>query len=158
MTKKMDTLREQVMINQFVLAAGCAREQAKQLLQAAHWQFEVKKKKKWKISPRIIFTANIRNVHTYFCSLRLDTSYVNKSSENGRPSQAVPPPSISSVAINTPIGNAGWIGSNDASPSAVVITALTFDNNVTICKWSEPVSTFTTITGRGPFIKIIRCC
>lgn len=38
----MDTLREQVMINQFVLAAGCAREQAKQLLQAAHWQFEVR--------------------------------------------------------------------------------------------------------------------
>ncbi|XP_017768929.1 PREDICTED: UBA-like domain-containing protein 2-A isoform X2 [Nicrophorus vespilloides] len=34
------TLREQVMINQFVLAAGCARDQAKQLLQAAHWQFE----------------------------------------------------------------------------------------------------------------------
>nr|CAD7401342.1 unnamed protein product [Timema poppensis] len=37
----MDSLREQVMINQFVLAAGCAREQAKQLLQATHWQFEV---------------------------------------------------------------------------------------------------------------------
>ncbi|XP_011863417.1 PREDICTED: UBA-like domain-containing protein 2 isoform X3 [Vollenhovia emeryi] len=37
----MDALREQVMINQFVLAAGCAREQAKQLLQAAHWQFEI---------------------------------------------------------------------------------------------------------------------
>ncbi|XP_023226999.1 UBA-like domain-containing protein 2 isoform X1 [Centruroides sculpturatus] len=36
----MESLREQVMINQFVLAAGCAREQAKQLLQAAHWQFE----------------------------------------------------------------------------------------------------------------------
>ncbi|XP_071440236.1 UBA-like domain-containing protein 1 [Hetaerina americana] len=36
----MDSLKEQVMINQFVLAAGCAREQAKQLLQAAHWQFE----------------------------------------------------------------------------------------------------------------------
>ncbi|XP_064478993.1 UBA-like domain-containing protein 2 [Ornithodoros turicata] len=36
----MDSLREQVMINQFVLAAGCARDQAKQLLQAAHWQFE----------------------------------------------------------------------------------------------------------------------
>ena len=39
--RKMDALREQVMINQFMLAAGCAREQAKQLLQAAHWQFEV---------------------------------------------------------------------------------------------------------------------
>jgi hypothetical protein len=40
----MDSLREQVMINQFVLAAGCAREQARQLLQAAHWQFEVNKR------------------------------------------------------------------------------------------------------------------
>lgn len=29
------------MINQFVLTAGCAADQAKQLLQAAHWQFEV---------------------------------------------------------------------------------------------------------------------
>lgn len=28
------------MINQFVLTAGCAADQAKQLLQAAHWQFE----------------------------------------------------------------------------------------------------------------------
>ncbi|KAG5879999.1 hypothetical protein JTB14_010118 [Gonioctena quinquepunctata] len=36
----MDALREQVMINQFVLAAGCAHEQAKQILQSAHWQFE----------------------------------------------------------------------------------------------------------------------
>lgn len=37
---KMDGLREQVMINQFVMAAGCARDQAKQILQAAQWQFE----------------------------------------------------------------------------------------------------------------------
>ncbi|KAI5695152.1 UBA-like domain-containing protein 2 [Diaphorina citri] len=36
----METLREQVMINQFVVAAGCARDQAKQILQAAQWQFE----------------------------------------------------------------------------------------------------------------------
>ena len=38
----MDGLREQVMINQFVMAAGCAREQARQILQASQWQFEVK--------------------------------------------------------------------------------------------------------------------
>jgi hypothetical protein len=46
----MDTLKEQVMINQFVLAAGCARDQAKQLLQSAHWQFEVNSNRKqtWK--------------------------------------------------------------------------------------------------------------
>jgi len=36
----MDGLREQVMINQFAMAAGCAREQAKQILQASQWQFE----------------------------------------------------------------------------------------------------------------------
>lgn len=40
---EMDALKEQAMINQFVMAAGCARDQAKQLLQAAHWQFEVVK-------------------------------------------------------------------------------------------------------------------
>ena len=39
--KNMDHLREQVMINQFVMVAGCRPEQAKQLLQAANWQFEV---------------------------------------------------------------------------------------------------------------------
>lgn len=37
----MDELRHQVMINQFVLTAGCAADQAKQLLQASRWQFEV---------------------------------------------------------------------------------------------------------------------
>lgn len=37
----METLRKEVMINQFVLAAGCAREQAKTLLHNAQWQFEV---------------------------------------------------------------------------------------------------------------------
>jgi len=37
----MDNLREQVMINQFVLVAGCQAERAKQLLSAAKWHFEV---------------------------------------------------------------------------------------------------------------------
>ncbi|XP_019395574.1 PREDICTED: UBA-like domain-containing protein 1 [Crocodylus porosus] len=40
MSGSMDELKHQVMINQFVLTAGCAADQAKQLLQAAHWQFE----------------------------------------------------------------------------------------------------------------------
>ncbi|XP_060946458.1 UBA-like domain-containing protein 2 [Limanda limanda] len=40
MSVNMDELRHQVMINQFVLTAGCAADQAKQLLQGAHWQFE----------------------------------------------------------------------------------------------------------------------
>lgn len=39
--RNMDALREQVMINQFIMVAGCAREQAKQILQASQWQFEV---------------------------------------------------------------------------------------------------------------------
>lgn len=36
----MDALRQQVMINQFVMAAGCHHEHAKQFLTAAQWQFE----------------------------------------------------------------------------------------------------------------------
>lgn len=36
----MDTLREQVMINQFVLVAGCSHDQAKQLLNNNNWQFQ----------------------------------------------------------------------------------------------------------------------
>ena len=34
-------LREQVMINQFVLAAGCPRDQAAALLSQSSWQFQV---------------------------------------------------------------------------------------------------------------------
>lgn len=40
---EMDNLREQVMVNQFVMAAGCHIEQARQLLQASKWNFEVRK-------------------------------------------------------------------------------------------------------------------
>ncbi|XP_067407244.1 UBA-like domain-containing protein 1 [Emydura macquarii macquarii] len=40
MSVNMDELKHQVMINQFVLTAGCGPDQATQLLQAAHWQFE----------------------------------------------------------------------------------------------------------------------
>lgn len=40
-SQKMDSLKQQVMINQFVMAAGCVPDQARQLLQKAHWQFEV---------------------------------------------------------------------------------------------------------------------
>lgn len=36
----MDSLRNEVMVNQFVMVAGCARDQARQLLQGANWQFE----------------------------------------------------------------------------------------------------------------------
>ncbi|XP_072298807.1 UBA-like domain-containing protein 2 [Eucyclogobius newberryi] len=36
----MEELKHQIMINQFVLTAGCAADQARQCLQAAHWQFE----------------------------------------------------------------------------------------------------------------------
>ncbi|XP_072838619.2 UBA-like domain-containing protein 1 [Pogona vitticeps] len=35
-----EELKQQVMVSQFVVAAGCAAEQARQLLQAAHWQYE----------------------------------------------------------------------------------------------------------------------
>ena len=57
---EMDALKEQAMINQFVMVAGCAREQAKQLLQAAHWQFEVIERLFW-------FRRNVESAwHTVF--------------------------------------------------------------------------------------------
>ena len=39
--RRMDALKQQALINQFVNVAGCASDQAKKLLQAGHWQFEV---------------------------------------------------------------------------------------------------------------------
>lgn len=41
LTPEMENLKEQVMINQFIIATGCHSEQAKQLLQASKWQFQV---------------------------------------------------------------------------------------------------------------------
>lgn len=38
---EMDALRQQALINQFVNVAGCAVDQARKLLQAGNWQFEV---------------------------------------------------------------------------------------------------------------------
>jgi len=37
----MENLKEQVMINHFISATGCHTEQAKQLLTASKWQFQV---------------------------------------------------------------------------------------------------------------------
>uniref|UniRef100_A0A8D0B8Z3 UBA like domain containing 1 n=1 Tax=Salvator merianae TaxID=96440 RepID=A0A8D0B8Z3_SALMN len=35
-----EELKQQLLISQFVVAAGCSAEQAEQLLQAAHWHYE----------------------------------------------------------------------------------------------------------------------
>ena len=52
--KDMDTLKQQVMMNQFMFATGCQVEQAKQFLVASKWQFEVREVKaviftKWRM-------------------------------------------------------------------------------------------------------------
>jgi len=40
----MDDLKHQVMINQFVLAAGCLSQEAREYLKSTKWQFEVRLK------------------------------------------------------------------------------------------------------------------
>ncbi|XP_053326860.1 UBA-like domain-containing protein 1 [Spea bombifrons] len=40
MSGDMEQLKQRLLVSQFVLAAGCATEQAEQLLRAAHWQYE----------------------------------------------------------------------------------------------------------------------
>ncbi|RDD43865.1 UBA-like domain-containing protein 2 [Trichoplax sp. H2] len=37
----MDGLKQQIMINQFIMATGCSAEQAMQILQASHWEYEI---------------------------------------------------------------------------------------------------------------------
>ena len=37
----MDTLREQVVLNQFMMTSGCPEDQARKYLQASQWQYEV---------------------------------------------------------------------------------------------------------------------
>lgn len=70
MSVNMDELKHQVMINQFVLTAGCAADQAKQLLQAAHWQFEVRDRG-WgpRLSCRCV-PRGVCSVDTCGCALR----------------------------------------------------------------------------------------
>ena len=43
----MDALREQVMVNQFIVISGCRQEQAQQFLQNANWHFEASKFTPW---------------------------------------------------------------------------------------------------------------
>ncbi|KAM9304758.1 UBA-like domain-containing protein 1 [Gastrophryne carolinensis] len=40
MSGDIEQLKQQLLVSQFVLAAGCATDQAEQLLRAAHWQYE----------------------------------------------------------------------------------------------------------------------
>uniref|UniRef100_A0A8C4QNL2 UBA-like domain-containing protein n=1 Tax=Eptatretus burgeri TaxID=7764 RepID=A0A8C4QNL2_EPTBU len=40
MSANIEELRRQILVGQFVGITGCASEQARQLLQAARWQFE----------------------------------------------------------------------------------------------------------------------
>lgn len=42
MDVNQEILRKQLMISQFVNAVGVSPDQAKQILQAAHWHFEVR--------------------------------------------------------------------------------------------------------------------
>lgn len=83
----MDTvLREQVMINQFVLAVGCAREQAKQVLQAAHWQFEVNNSFCKQTAVRVCETVNMADllllVRFVSLSLIIDFSIWSRASRS----------------------------------------------------------------------------
>ncbi|XP_061456246.1 UBA-like domain-containing protein 1 isoform X1 [Rhineura floridana] len=63
-----DELKRQVMINQFVVAAGCAADQAQQLLQAAHWQYEcpefTQDPPKW-LHPPLMCLEPLQRIHAY---------------------------------------------------------------------------------------------
>ncbi|XP_051570454.1 UBA-like domain-containing protein 2 isoform X3 [Myxocyprinus asiaticus] len=88
MSVNMDELRHQVMINQFVLTAGCAADQAKQLLQAAHWQFEMCTPRNTPATP-----PNFPDAITMFSKLRAsECTGGNGSGSSAQVSMACSPP------------------------------------------------------------------
>ncbi|XP_038830897.1 UBA-like domain-containing protein 1 isoform X2 [Salvelinus namaycush] len=82
----MEELKHQVMINQFVLTAGCAADQAKQLLQAAHWQFEMCTPANTPATP-----PNFPDALTMFSRLKASESF-NSSSPMASMATSPPPP------------------------------------------------------------------
>nr|XP_055040753.1 UBA-like domain-containing protein 2 isoform X2 [Misgurnus anguillicaudatus]XP_055041212.1 UBA-like domain-containing protein 2 isoform X2 [Misgurnus anguillicaudatus] len=91
MSVNMDELRHQVMINQFVLTAGCAADQAKQLLQAAHWQFEMCTPRNTPATP-----PNFPDAITMFSKLRT-SECSGTGGSSGQVSMACSPPPHSSA-------------------------------------------------------------
>ncbi|XP_017574500.1 UBA-like domain-containing protein 1b isoform X2 [Pygocentrus nattereri] len=99
---RMDELKHQVMINQFVLIAGCASDQAKQLLQAAHWQFEMCTPANTPATP-----PNFPDALAMFSRLRASESFGSSSSPIA--SMATSPPSYVNWAMG-PAAAAGQQG------------------------------------------------
>ncbi|KAG8006571.1 UBA-like domain-containing protein 2 [Nibea albiflora] len=91
MSVNMDELRHQVMINQFVLTAGCAADQAKQLLQAAHWQFEMCTPRNTPATP-----PNFPDAITMFSKLRASDCGSGAGGGASQVSMACSPPAPSS--------------------------------------------------------------
>ncbi|XP_039595899.1 UBA-like domain-containing protein 2 isoform X2 [Polypterus senegalus] len=97
MSVNMDELRHQVMINQFVLTAGCAADQAKQLLQAAHWQFEMCTPRNTPATP-----PNFPDAITMFSKLRASDGMHSSNSPIPASSACSPPGSFSSFWTASP--------------------------------------------------------
>nr|XP_042710015.1 UBA-like domain-containing protein 1 isoform X2 [Chrysemys picta bellii] len=87
MSVNMDELKHQVMINQFVLTAGCAADQAKQLLQAAHWQFEMCTPANTPATP-----PNFPDALTMFSRLKASESFHSSSPVASMATSPPPPP------------------------------------------------------------------
>ncbi|XP_015211911.1 UBA-like domain-containing protein 2 isoform X2 [Lepisosteus oculatus] len=105
MSVNMDELRHQVMINQFVLTAGCAADQAKQLLQAAHWQFEMCTPRNTPATP-----PNFPDAITMFSKLRASDSMHGNSSPVPGSMACSPPAGFGSFwASSPPSHQPGWL-------------------------------------------------
>ncbi|XP_072225560.1 UBA-like domain-containing protein 2 isoform X2 [Leuresthes tenuis] len=96
MSVNMDELRHQVMINQFVLTAGCAADQAKQLLQAAHWQFEMCTPRNTPATP-----PNFPDAITMFSKLRASECGPGAGAGPSQVSMACSPPPSSSSGFSS---------------------------------------------------------
>nr|KAF6491409.1 UBA like domain containing 1 [Molossus molossus] len=92
MSVNMDELKHQIMINQFVLTAGCAADQAKQLLQAAHWQFETALSAFFQETNTPATPPNFPDALTMFSRLKASESFHGGSSGSPMAATATSPP------------------------------------------------------------------
>ncbi|XP_013886819.1 UBA-like domain-containing protein 2 isoform X1 [Austrofundulus limnaeus] len=104
MSVNMDELRHQVMINQFVLTAGCTADQAKQLLQAAHWQFEMCTPRNTPATP-----PNFPDAITMFSKLRASDCGPGAGGGSSQASVACSPPLASFWASSPPGPQPVWL-------------------------------------------------
>ncbi|KAL8175256.1 UNVERIFIED_CONTAM: hypothetical protein K2H54_017400 [Gekko kuhli] len=123
-----EELKQQLLVNQFVAAAGCASDQARQLLQAAGWQYEMALSAFFQEAsipysqpqPQVMCTPantpatppNFPDTLTMFSRLKASEGFLMAAGSPPPPPPPPPPPAgLSAWTPAPPLRPPGWPGS-----------------------------------------------